>query len=116
MDLKSVKYDKHVGSSAPPVVASKHGNEFEMNVHSPVSIECSRSTVDPDATNVTPSRRTRAPEPKTRSVRSKSPAANGPVHTASQNQSAATCTPSPCITSSVASRRRQRTSHASGGQ
>src|SRR5690349_24905225 len=100
-----------------PTPRRRQGSEFDTHDAPAASIDCNRSTVDPEETKHTPSpSRARAPDPKTRSVRSKSPSANEPSHTASQNQSAASSTRGPWKTSIAGAPERQRASHASGGQ
>src|SRR5204863_3673 len=71
------------------MATSRQASELATHTLPATSCECSRSTVEPDETNVTPPPRRRAPEPNTRSVSSNPARANSPSHTASLNPSGA---------------------------
>jgi hypothetical protein len=74
------------------MLASRHASEFDTRGPSGASNDCSRSTVAPPLTNVTPPSRRRPPEPATMSVRSKFPSSKAPSQTASQNHSSVVST------------------------
>ena len=109
------RYRMHAGSSEPFATDRRPGSEFDTYTCSPSSNAWSRSRVVPDDTNTTESPRTRTPLPKTRSVRSKSPSANGASQTPSQTQSSPTSTPGPTHTVTSSDSRTQVASQASGG-
>src|SRR5205823_7410319 len=85
------------------MATSRQASEFATHTLPATSCECSRSTVEPDETNVTPPPRRRAPEPNTRSVSSNPARANSPSHTASLNPSGVVSTRSEEHTSELQS-------------